>query len=348
MKISIGILAHNEEAFIGATIASLLAQSIIADPAFDKEIIVVANGCADRTVDAAARALADMKGAANCAGLVRDVKEPGKANAWNVFIHEASAPDTDYFILLDADIEFASPDALAKLLAHLQRHDEIEIAPDQPVKKFSDAGGALRPVIRALQKTGNDDDHALSGQLYAARAAALRSIIMPTGVVVEDGFLRAMTLTRNFTEPETLARIRRAPGVRHFYAPYESFAAICRYERRQAVGTTINRFLYDEFRRWRVRGVDVADEIRKRNAANPAWLESLIAERVKSSGVIAVPKNYALRRLRRRDNWSLKNIIKAPLILGSVAFDLAIAYDASRQLRDRAKEGARWDTIRKN
>lgn len=344
MKLSIGILAHNEEGAIGATIASLLGQSALSDSSISTEIIVVANGCADRTVDVAAAAL--EKAPAGVDRRVVDIETPGKANAWNVFIHEASAPEADYFILLDADIEFAAPDAIARLVGHLAENPEIDIAPDQPVKKFSDGGGALRPVIRALQKSGSDSDHALSGQLYAARAPALRNIVMPLGIVVEDGFLRAMVLTRSFSEPETLSRIRRAPGVSHFYRPYETISEIWRYERRQAVGTAINRFLYDELRFWRAAAVDIASEIARRNREDVDWLEKLIAEGLARSGFLAVPANYALRRLRRRENWSPANIVRTPLIAASVGFDIAVALAASRQLRGGAKYGGRWETIR--
>lgn len=346
MKLAIGILAHNEEGFIGATISSLLSQSAIADPAVRKQIVVVANGCSDGTAKEAAEALARAPENAGCEVEVREVAAAGKANAWNIFVHEASAPDADYFVLLDADIEFAQSDAIERLVRHLEENPEIVIAPDQPVKKFDGGRGLLRPLIRALQKTGGDDDHALSGQLYAARAQVLRSVTMPRGVVVEDGFLRAMTLTRNFTAPETVSRIRRAPSVRHYYRPYETLGGIWRYERRQAVGTTINRYLYDEFRRWRADGLDIAGEIARRNAEDAEWLDALITDRVRQGGIILAPRNYVLRRLRRRDNWTAKRLLKAPLIAASVLFDLAVALDASRQLRRRARAGAQWDAIR--
>lgn len=346
MKLSIGILAHNEERVIAATIASLLTQTVIADRGLAKEIVVVANGCADNTASVAEAALSNLAGAANCTARVVELTAAGKANAWNTLIHEESAPDTDYFVLLDADIEFAATDAVARLIAHLRSHPETLIAPDQPVKKFERGDGPFGLLIRALQKTGSDDEHALSGQLYAARATALRAVTMPIGTVVEDGFLRAMTLTASFSGPETLARIRRAPGVRHYYRPYETFAAIYRYERRQAVGTTINRFLYDEFRRWRAADRDIATEIRRRNLATPDWLEGFVAERMAKSGALAVPSNYVFRRLRHLGRGSLKAVLKAPLVVAAVGYDLAIAIDASRQLRRRA--GVRWDTIRTN
>jgi glycosyltransferase involved in cell wall biosynthesis len=335
MKVSIGILAHQEEASIGAMIATLGAQSLIA--AVEAEIIVVANGCADRTAETARRALAGWRG-----GRVIELARAGKANAWNVFVHEASARDADYLILIDADVEFAETDALARLVRHLEDHPEILVAPDQPTKRFA-AGGALQPLIRALQKSGSDDDHALSGQCYAARAAALRAVVMPTGLVVEDGFLRAMILTGNFSGPEDLARIRRAPGVRHFYRPYETLGAIWRYERRQAAGTAVNRFLYDEFRAWRAAGKEVAAEIDRRNRADPGWLDALVAARARAGGALLVPRNYVLRRWRRRRNWTARRLFASPLIAAAIAYDLLVALAATRQLRRR---GAQWDAIR--
>lgn len=344
MKLAIGILAHNEEGVIGATIASLLGQSVFKDTALKKQVIVVANGCADKTVKVARAALSGMD-AHETIFDVLDIARAGKANAWNIFVHEASAPDADYFILLDADIEFATDDAIARLVDHLERHAGIEIAPDQPVKKFA-GGGPMQLLIRALQKSGSDDRHAISGQLYAARAGALRAIRMPVGVVVEDGFLRAMILTAGFTAPEDKTRIIRAPEVRHYYAPYQSLSSIWRYERRQAAGTTINKYLYDAFQTWRRDGATLAEEIDRRNKATPDWLEALIAERTRDGGFILIPKSYVLRRWKRLSQLSGKDVLKAPLYAVAMLYDIAVAIDASRQLRSRARQGARWDAIR--
>jgi len=344
MLISIGILAHNEERFIGATIASLLGQSIFDDREIEKEIIVIANGCSDSTSIAAASALSAAKAFKNCRVDVRNIKEAGKANAWNIFVHDASDKRADFFVLLDADIEFESDEAIMRLIDHLKTNADVDIAPDQPVKKFV-TSGLLSSLMRLMQKTGSDGDTALSGQLYAARPNALRAIVIPRGVVVEDGYLRAMTLTRNFSEPENRIRILRAPSVRHFYSPYESFGGVYRYERRQAVGTAINRFVYRQVENWRRDGKDPAQEITRLNEEFPDWLEELIAENTSATGMIAIPKNYVLRRWRRRDKWTLKRLLKTPLVACATIFDLIVALDATRQLKNR-RSGKRWDTIR--
>ncbi|MCB2113645.1 MAG: glycosyltransferase [Parvularculaceae bacterium] len=344
MIVSVGILAHNEERFIGATIASLLEQSVFRDPDIEKEIIVVANGCADDTAGAARMALAAAGKFGNCRTGVRDIAEPGKANAWNNFIRGASDKRADFFVLLDADIEFENEDAIARLIGHLKSNPAVEIAPDQPVKKFA-SQGIFSSLIRLMQKTGSDGDTALSGQLYAARADALRSIVIPRGIIVEDGFIRAMILTRSFSEQENRARILRAPGVKHFYTPYETLRAIYRYERRQAAGTAVNRFVYRRIEAWRRDGIDPAAEIERLNNESPKWLEALIAENVRSSQIIAIPGNYVLRRWRGRRRWTFKRLLKTPILVCATLFDVIVSIGATRQLKNQGA-GKRWDTIR--
>ncbi|MFN0023525.1 MAG: glycosyltransferase family 2 protein [Parvularculaceae bacterium] len=345
MKLTVGILAHNEERAIAATIASLSAQSIFTDAGVDAQAIVVANGCSDRTAETAREALASAQ--------VRDatvveLAEPGKANAWNVLIHEASRRDTDFFILLDADIEFALPDTIRQLIDFLLANPETMVAADQPMKKFAGAAGPMRTLIRALQKTGSDGDHALSGQLYAARASALRAVIMPAGIVVEDGFLRAMILTRSFSAPEDFARLRRAPGAAHYYQPYETLRAIFRYERRQAAGTAINRFVYDEFAEWRARGIEIVGEIRRRNRDDKGWVEQLIAARAGAARELLIPKTYVFRRLRRRPGFSPARFLKLPMVWLAVVYDMIVARAADRELRQRSASprASHWDAIR--
>ncbi|WP_375386194.1 glycosyltransferase [uncultured Microbacterium sp.] len=80
------IAAHDEERVIGACLDALLGQGVRGD-----EIIVVANGCSDRTADVAAE----------YGVIVIDREEPGKAGALNA--GDAVAP-TGARVYLDADI----------------------------------------------------------------------------------------------------------------------------------------------------------------------------------------------------------------------------------------------------
>jgi glycosyltransferase involved in cell wall biosynthesis len=94
------IAAHDEERVIGACIDALLRQEVHSD-----EIIVVANGCSDRTVEVAS----------GFGVTVIDRAEAGKAGALNAGDAAASSYPRIY---LDADI--VVPDgAVTALVAHL-------------------------------------------------------------------------------------------------------------------------------------------------------------------------------------------------------------------------------------
>jgi glycosyltransferase involved in cell wall biosynthesis len=96
------IAAHNEERIIGACLNALLRQNVRGD-----QIIVVANGCRDRTAE-----VAQSYGVT-----VIDRPAPGKAGALNAGDAVASSYPRVY---LDADI-VPPDDAIARLVAALDR-----------------------------------------------------------------------------------------------------------------------------------------------------------------------------------------------------------------------------------
>jgi glycosyltransferase involved in cell wall biosynthesis len=95
---SVVIAAHNEEAVLGDCLASLMRAGLAGD-----DIVVVANGCSDRTAD-----VAREHGV-----LVVDRPEPGKAAALNAADAVASGFPRVY---LDADI-VVPPDAFRAVMA---------------------------------------------------------------------------------------------------------------------------------------------------------------------------------------------------------------------------------------
>src|SRR5258706_15783269 len=96
--LSIGIMAWNEEDSIRTTLDSLFRQSVfqrLAARHQQCEIVVVANGCTDRTVPVVREYLEAVarthEGAGGFVAHVVDVPEPGKCNSWNRFVHEVSS-----------------------------------------------------------------------------------------------------------------------------------------------------------------------------------------------------------------------------------------------------------------
>jgi glycosyltransferase involved in cell wall biosynthesis len=99
---SVVIAAHNEESVIGACLDALLAQGMRPS-----DVVVVANGCADRTAE-----VARERGV-----VVIDLPEPGKAGALNA----GDAAAVGYpRIYLDADI-VVPPTGVASVLASFER-----------------------------------------------------------------------------------------------------------------------------------------------------------------------------------------------------------------------------------
>ncbi|KAA9106491.1 glycosyltransferase family 2 protein [Microbacterium rhizomatis] len=113
------IAAHNEERVIGACLEALLGQDVRAG-----DIIVVANGCSDRTADVAS----------DYGVTVIDRVEPGKAGALNA--GDAVAPSSTR-IYLDADI--VVPDGgVAALVRRLAV--EPSVAAVVPARRLETAG----------------------------------------------------------------------------------------------------------------------------------------------------------------------------------------------------------------
>lgn len=110
-SLSVIIPAHNEEAVIGDCLAALFASE---KGLGQREAIVVANGCNDRT----ARCARDMAGAAAEAGWdlqVLDLPKGGKPGALRAGDAAASG---DILAYLDADVT-VSPDVMGQLVAQL-------------------------------------------------------------------------------------------------------------------------------------------------------------------------------------------------------------------------------------
>jgi biofilm PGA synthesis N-glycosyltransferase PgaC len=105
---SVGVMAYNEEANIADALRSMLRQEMSG--ARVTEVIVVASGCTDRTVDI----VAELARAEPRIRLLVQRRREGKASAINLFIEAASAP---VLLLVSADVIVADG-AFGHLLQH--------------------------------------------------------------------------------------------------------------------------------------------------------------------------------------------------------------------------------------
>jgi biofilm PGA synthesis N-glycosyltransferase PgaC len=121
MDVSVGVMAYNEEATIGALLDSLLRQS-----APIKEIVVVSSGSTDRTDEI-------VKGFSKVdrkVVLVQQKERLGKASAINEFLKRASSP---LLVVTSADVVLR-PDALEHLLRPF-RNQKVGIVASHPIPR---------------------------------------------------------------------------------------------------------------------------------------------------------------------------------------------------------------------
>lgn len=135
--VSIIIPAHQEEHYIGACLAAVLAQDALGRDEFAFEAVVVANGCRDATAERA-RAWIAPAAARGLALRVLELETGGKAGALNA---GDAATGGDLRVYLDADV-LCSPGLLGRLVDAL--------AGDAP--RY--ASGALRAVSGASWASG--------------------------------------------------------------------------------------------------------------------------------------------------------------------------------------------------
>lgn len=336
MKSSLGILAHNEEMGIAATLADLWKQTWLKTGA-DTEVLCVVNGSRDRTAEVA-RGFFEAHPLPGTTARVIEIEKAGKANAWNEYVHHLSAADAGLLFLVDADIGLPAPDTLERLAAALQNHPAATVSVDQPVKDLAlrgDAGMTAR-LSKAAADLAAAGPPKLCGQLYAARAEALRRIRVPEGLLVEDGFIKAMLLTDNLRIPEDLSRIVRAEGAWHVFEAEAKISTLLRHERRILIGTVMNILLFGELQKAAAHGEDIAEGIRVRNARSSDWVSREIGGRWRDIWGATVRETVGLPLKQWRQAGRPFRLL--PGVLARAAFNALAAVSAGRELRRRRFE----------
>jgi glycosyltransferase involved in cell wall biosynthesis len=344
MIIALGILAHNEASDIGNLFYDLRSQDLLSNDSLSIEIHVVANGCSDSTVSVSNEALsAGPFQRRNVRVFVHDVPQAGKSNAWNELIHKFASPKTDFVFLLDADIRIPEKMCLQVMLDSLIRAKRALIAVDESVKDLSleRHKSIIERLIVAGSGTSHDTRIAIAGGLYCARFEALKRIWMPIGLPGEDGFLRAMILTSNFTEEENIDYLVFVKGARHIFESERRIRDVFHHNIRLTIGTAINVLLFKHFYKLLLGGnVRIADYIRQRNAADKNWINKLIADKMKHKKYFIIDPSFVLKRLKWFSLFPIsEKIRKAPIFLLGVIFDIALFIRANHLMRRGAGAG---------
>jgi len=336
MKISIGMLAHNEEASISKMIERVLKQDIFQENNYEVQFVIVANGCTDNTVSMAKQTFSNGIHFENLFSLVVELKQAGKSNAWNEFVHSLAWHDADYAILVDADIEFGSENVLKRLIESLENNIEATVAIDQ-VKKDVDKSqkkGILGLLSLNFSEGKKHNTHkAIAGSLYCARGGVIRRIYMPNGLPVEDGFFRAMVVTDNFTHLDDNSKIEVVDDVCHYFQAILSPLKLYRHEKRLIIGATINSMLFNYL--WKSvgeSGQDAGMIVNRLNAKEVNWLIDLVEKYKAKKGFWFVPSAFAFKYIKNilYGNKKLsKKLVQLPFALVATVIAIVITIDVN-------------------
>lgn len=313
MRVDIGVFAHNEGAGIAAMVARLRAQDLSG---LEARLLVLANGCADDTAVQARAAGAE----------VADLAKGGKSRTWTRFVHDLSRPEAEVLVFVDADIEFTAPDSLKRLVLALAARPALWALNSQPIKDIvarPQGLSALDKIVAAAAGGLDDWKTAICGQLYAMPAARARSLHLPIGLPVEDGFLRAMVLTDALTMPEDFSRIDGLEGLSHLYASERSLTALIRHQVRIVIGSALNFAAFDQLRALPAAARRPA---LCRAAANEDWLQEAARAHMPRWPFGFVPFHFLTKRLARAFANPGQNLRpkRAVLTLLGLGFDLIV------------------------
>ncbi|KDB03366.1 hypothetical protein U879_12350 [Defluviimonas sp. 20V17] len=303
-------------------------------PADRIDLFVVANGCTDSTLERSREWVARLK----FPDFVRfhpvELEIASKTNAWNVFMHDLLPDGVDVVCLLDGDIRLPQADLIAGGIAALAAHAEAIIASDVSVNDYTGAArlNPMRLLNRVFQRPPGATK-GMCGQFYCARAPHFRKIVLPVGLLSQDGYLGAMVATDALTRlPGPPGRIVNVPGGYHLHPAYVSLARMYRFQKRQAIGTALNRLIYQEMEKMPA-GYDLRmAEIARRNRADPDWVRQLIAARARETRSF-VPRSYVFRRFHAVRNAGFKAGLKWLVMPLAVLFDYVTAHYANAEIR---------------
>ena len=343
MKIHIGVFAHNEQKGIASVLRDLARQDLFSRTDVSARVFVLANGCMDATVSIAQATVRDMvPGVAECFSVL-DLPFKGKSRTWNHFVHDLCVDQADLIFCVDADIRVPASDILGRMLHRLEESGAL-VVNSRPRKDIEVSPARLSFVERMIvlaSGTASDYRIAISGSLYLARTSALRGIYMPIGLPVEDGFLRAMIVTRLLTEGEHLERIYGEPEIWHVYESLRDIPALVRHQTRLVMGGAINTVVFDHLCA-RAAGFPERSALLRAASQDERWLGCVLRSALPRWPSGFVPVHFLVKRLRGL--WSRRGTgAGRAMLLAAVGFtfDLLVYMNAQLQMA-RGKGAGYW------
>lgn len=336
-QLSIGVLAYNEKSRIGKALRTLFAQDVFEN--FSTEVVIVPNGCTDKTATVARSLIEDHQAVWSVRGSARveAVSLAGKANAWNQFVHELSSPRASVLVLMDADIAILNSNTVSSMVAALESNPQAVVCVDRPVKdiEVSTNRTLFQRLLVAATPEIDPNNVPLCGQLYCALSGQLRQIKLPAEIACEDGFIRALLLTDGFTRPENRQRIVLGSGAAHSFGSVATPVELFRHEVWIVAGSIVNMLLFKRFSAECAPDCSATTLMKKWQQQNPEWLRLYIQAQVKERGWWRLlPRSWWTRRWSRLRRLPVQGRLRrVPVAMVAAAIDMLIFIAAIRDVR---------------
>ena len=332
---------------IAATLKSLFQQSVferLARRGCGAEIICVVNGCTDQTPQIAGNIFSEQmeahpwRQAFTCR--VANLRERGKLNAWNQYVHALSSKEAASLIMMDADISIHRRDTLWNMILALENDSQASVTTDRPCKdiEFKARRAPMDRVSMAMSSLTTAASGQLCGQLYCIRAAVARNIYLPKDLAAcEDGFIKAMVCTDFLSRPVLPERIRLAADAEHTFEAYTSPTAIFKNQKRQMIGQTMVHVLVDRFLAALppLNRLCLAEFLRGKDRDDPTWLKRLISEHLERTRFWwrLYPGLLSQRFKHLGKLKPLKRVLCFPAALGSAGLAFFTSFAAWKSLK---------------
>lgn len=209
----VAIMAHNEEKVIHRAVQNALSQNIPVG--YSVKVVVVANGCSDRTEEIV-RGLEKQN--PNSVVLV-PMTEKGKTRAINraiKFFDQISnnGLPIPYVIFLDADCEFLGKEVLINFLNRFDQNPQLcAVGADcLPDVFFNSRNDIVAEVYRAIYSLGQSlKINSISGMCYGIRFEILKKIDFPDIQFNEDMFVSSR-LDGHFLKDRNIKIVFKTPS----------------------------------------------------------------------------------------------------------------------------------------
>lgn len=329
------VFAHDEAAGIARMIADLARQDIFARENLTLRILILANGCTDDTVAESRAAIADLAPEIAATFTVLDLPQGGKSRTGHRFIHEFSRPDADLLGFMDADIRLPRTDTLRRMVDVMEARTELKVFTSRPVKDLNHDRPPTSPVARLIASGGGGLTNwrtSICGQLFVLRADMARRIGLPIGLPVEDGFIRAMTLTDLLSAPQDLSRIDGDPDIFHIYESIQTLGELLNHQTRIVIGSAINAAIFQKIRQDAPTEA-AAHQLLMQAGTDAAWLPAVLRQQLPRRPHGYVPFAFLTKRFHVYRTREKKGLKETAMMLAGLGMDAIVWVKASLKMR---------------